>query len=165
MCINKSGMCTFCGERYTGATAIPAICANTLCASKSDLVATLYHDGGIENEDFFVYKFDENDYLAALPESLSNLSLGFPDHASCKRYIDHLVMGVCEWQQFVTIPVNGRNELKQDFLHFKQGDNCSAVWMYFENTYNVSVLDDLKPFQYGPVLLVNEPVPCLAVSH
>lgn len=47
------------------------------------------------------------------------------------------------WYDLGTIPVNENEEIDEVFLHFQIGTSIYLIWHWFEDTYNISVHDDL----------------------
>jgi len=47
------------------------------------------------------------------------------------------------WDDLGNIPVNENEEIDEIFLHFPIGTNIYDIWHWFENTYDLSVHNDL----------------------
>lgn len=49
------------------------------------------------------------------------------------------------WSDLGDIPVTDNDELDAVFLDFPKGSDLMDVWYWFEETYNVSIANDLMP--------------------
>lgn len=55
-------------------------------------------------------------------------------------------MSECQdnWVKFSEISINDDDEIQEQFLHFEPGTDRFYVWLWFEKTYNVRVIDLLR---------------------
>ena len=51
------------------------------------------------------------------------------------------------WDNLGDIPVNENEEIDKPFLHFSMETSIYTIWHWFEETYNLSVHDDLMFFK------------------
>jgi len=47
------------------------------------------------------------------------------------------------WAALGDVPINDDDEIDLSFMHFEQGTDLHDVWHWIENTYNVSIGNDL----------------------
>lgn len=52
------------------------------------------------------------------------------------------------WAELGDIPVNDNGEIEQRFLYFEVGTPREEIWYWFEDEYNLSVVEDLM-YKYG----------------
>lgn len=153
-----SGVCSFCGRNYLCDETVPTHCLSDDCPSNTDLVAFMREDAGYEVEFFIVEERDADDFFAVLPESLSDLSISFTDHASCKKYLEFIVTGLLQWQELGDIPVDEDDNIDCDFLHFKKGESKIDIWLWFESEYDASVIEHFMPNSSSEIAWHKEPV-------
>lgn len=47
------------------------------------------------------------------------------------------------WEKLGNIPVNENGEIEQPFQHFEVGTDREEIWHWFEDTFDISVFEDL----------------------
>jgi hypothetical protein len=47
------------------------------------------------------------------------------------------------WDKLRDIPINDNDEIGLSFIHFEKGTDLHDIWHWIENTYNVSIGNDL----------------------
>jgi len=47
------------------------------------------------------------------------------------------------WEALGNIPINDNDEIEKDFKHFKKGTDRFDVWVWIEDTFDVSIAIDL----------------------
>lgn len=51
------------------------------------------------------------------------------------------------WEQLGDIPINSNQEIQESFYQFEKGTDCQEIWHWFEEHFNLSVVDDLTYFE------------------
>ena len=47
------------------------------------------------------------------------------------------------WEELGKLPVNDNSIIESPFMHFEKGTDVHDIWHWIENTYNVSIGNDL----------------------
>jgi len=47
------------------------------------------------------------------------------------------------WEELGDIHVNDNLEIEKAFLHFEMGTDCTDIWHWFEDEFDLSVAEDL----------------------
>lgn len=47
------------------------------------------------------------------------------------------------WELLGEILINNNDEIEEPFLHFESGTNRFKIWQWFEEEFDVSVVEDL----------------------
>lgn len=47
------------------------------------------------------------------------------------------------WEILSDIPINDNEEIELDFLHFEKGTNMYEIWHWFEETFEISIAEEL----------------------
>ena len=47
------------------------------------------------------------------------------------------------WKELGDIPVNQNDEIEERFLHFQIGTDRQEIWHWFEDEFNLSIMEDL----------------------
>ncbi|PSV00589.1 hypothetical protein [Photobacterium kishitanii] len=47
------------------------------------------------------------------------------------------------WRSFGNVPVTENMEIDEDWFMFSKGDDCTDIWRWFEQNFDVSVGDNL----------------------
>lgn len=53
------------------------------------------------------------------------------------------------WELFSICPVNDDDKIEMEFLHFPIGTNRFDIWLWFEETFDISVVDEFFPWMKG----------------
>ena len=47
------------------------------------------------------------------------------------------------WEALGNIPINDNDKIEKDFKHFKKGTDRFDIWMWIEDSFNISIAMDL----------------------
>ena len=47
------------------------------------------------------------------------------------------------WEELGNIPINNNSEIEERFLHFDIGTFNEDIWHWFEDEFDLSIVDDL----------------------
>lgn len=47
------------------------------------------------------------------------------------------------WEKFSNVPINNNDQIEESFLHFEAGSSRFEVWHWFEENFDIRVIDHL----------------------
>jgi len=57
--------------------------------------------------------------------------------------MDNIKQALKVWGELGNIPIDTDDQIEQDFKHFKKGTDRFEIWVWIEETFNISIATDL----------------------